>query len=217
MHWYYILSALKKHPAAAPHLLFIELRRKSDLLHSTCCKAVADRARPGHPHPPPPILSFEKWSLDPSGPLRWSNLILSECLYNFETNTLFIGLRFVFDIHGGREEGGEPRERALNLWLSQFYLLQLDWERHFVSPKFQDNPSTYNFHTPPAPASVNYSIFHWRYQCINQVISYSITGAGDYKWQSPLWGDLLAFSEHQPNSLQPRHRTCKGKSRSSTN
>ena len=182
-----------------PYFSFL---RRSDLPHSTCCKAVADRARPGYPHPPPPILSFEKWSLDPSGPLRWSNLILSECLYNFETNTLFIRLRFVFDIHSGME--GNPE---LNLWLSQFSSPST-W--HFVSPKFQDNHSTYNFHTSP-PASVNYSIFHGRYQCINQVIYYSITGAGDYKWRSPLWGDLLAFPEQEPNSLQPRRRICSGK------
>ena len=81
-------------------------------------KAVADHARQRGGclikiHPPPTILSFEKWSLDPSGPLHQSNLILSECLYNFETNTLFIGLGFVFDIHSRRQGGrGTQRNRV---------------------------------------------------------------------------------------------------------
>ena len=95
------------------------IRCKRIKLHSTCCKAVADRARPGYPHPPPPILSFEKWSLDPSGPLRRSNLILSECLYNFETNTFYQAQICIW--YTQREKGFSE----LYLWLSgsRFYTI----------------------------------------------------------------------------------------------
>ena len=67
---------------------------------------------------PGPILSFEKCSLDPTDALHGPNLILSGCLYNFETNTLFIRLRFVFDIHSrGQWNLGERALKVVSLIL----------------------------------------------------------------------------------------------------
>ena len=95
-------------------------------LYLSYCRAVrSDSAgsisRPSVQKPPlfspsGPILSFEKCSLDRTGALHGPNLILSGCLYNFETNTLFIRLRFVFDIHSrGRWNLGERALKVVSL------------------------------------------------------------------------------------------------------
>ena len=96
-------------------------------LYFSYCRAVqSDSAgsisRPSVQKPPlfspGPILSFEKCSLDPTGSLHGPNLILSGCLYNFETNTLFIRLRFVFDIHSrGQWNLGERALKVVSLIL----------------------------------------------------------------------------------------------------
>ena len=148
---------------------------------------------------PGPILSFEKCSLDPTDALHGPNLILSGCLYNFETNTLFIRLRFVFDIHSGRgtrRKGFQSCIFDCLLSCSQIISLNLVWKDtsyhvNFLILMEDTTLKRAKFYTPSSSSrsslAVNYSIFHGRYQCINQVIYYSITGAGDYKWHSPLW------------------------------
>ena len=110
------------------HWIYTSSQSFTYFLYFSYCRAVrsvsaGSISRPSVQKPPlfspGPILSFEKCSLDPTDALHGPNLILSGCLYNFETNTFYQAQICIW--YTQREKGFSE----LYLWLSgsRFYTI----------------------------------------------------------------------------------------------